>query len=177
MKSGSWVVIRYSSTHEKTLPNGSLRCRMELHRTPPTSPQGPRTAQDPRPSRDHKRHLLPAEERMSVAPAPARLPQVAHRLPLLQSLAHRWHLGEDQPSHPRAPQGTPEARSPTQRGRGGFSVGQEHRRGRRRARLRWGQEGEGPQTPQLLVDTEGFVLSRSWSTAPRCWTARASRRY
>jgi Putative transposase of IS4/5 family (DUF4096) len=32
MKSGSRVVISYSSRYEKTLPNGSFRCRMELHR-------------------------------------------------------------------------------------------------------------------------------------------------
>src|SRR5829696_4259440 len=50
MKSGPRVLIRYSSTHEKTLPNGSLRCRMELHRTPHASPQGAWTPQDPQPS-------------------------------------------------------------------------------------------------------------------------------
>jgi hypothetical protein len=46
MKSGPRVVIRYSSTHEKTLPNRSLRCRMELHRTLHARPKGhgrPRT--------------------------------------------------------------------------------------------------------------------------------------
>ena len=32
MKSGPGVVIRYSSTHEKALPDGSFRRRMELHR-------------------------------------------------------------------------------------------------------------------------------------------------
>ena len=31
MKSGSRVVFRYSSTHEKEIPDGSIRRRMELH--------------------------------------------------------------------------------------------------------------------------------------------------
>ena len=41
-------------------------------------------------------------------------------------------------------QGSPEERSPAQRGRGGFPVGKEHRGRRRRARLRRRQEGQGP---------------------------------
>src|ERR671912_2366408 len=39
--------------------------------------------------RDRERRLLPPKERLPVAPAPARLPQVAHRLPLLQTMALR----------------------------------------------------------------------------------------
>src|SRR5687768_7748652 len=97
MKSGSRRVFRYSSTYEKDIPDGPIRCRMELHRAPPARPQRTRTAQDPRPSRDPERRLLPPKERLPVAPAPARLPQVAHRLLVLQEMAHRWHLGEDQP--------------------------------------------------------------------------------
>jgi hypothetical protein len=46
MKSGSRVVIHYSSTHEKTLPDGSIRRRMELHRASFARPQRTRTAQD-----------------------------------------------------------------------------------------------------------------------------------
>src|SRR5215210_5305621 len=147
MKSGSRVVFRYSSTHEKTLPNGSLRRRMELLRTPPSRSQRAWTTEDPRPSRDPQRHLLPAEERLPVAALAPRLPQMAHRLPLLQEMAYGRHLGEDQPSHPRTPQGTPETRSPAQRGRGGLPVGKEHRGGRGRAWLRWRQEGEGQKAP------------------------------
>src|SRR5215212_4227501 len=62
-------VFRYSSTHEKALPDGPFRRRMEIHRTPPARLQGIRTAQDPQPSRDPERHLLPLEERLPVAPA------------------------------------------------------------------------------------------------------------
>src|SRR5215217_1924243 len=58
------------------------------------------------------------------------------------------HLGEDQPGHPRTPQGPSQKGSPAQRWRGGFSVGQEHRGGRGRAWLRRGQEGEGQKAPR-----------------------------
>ena len=40
MKSGSRVVNRYSSMYEKTLPNRSLRCRMELHPASFARPRG-----------------------------------------------------------------------------------------------------------------------------------------
>ena len=67
MKSGSRVVFRYSSTHEKVIPDGSIRRRMELHRAPPARPQGMRTPQDPQSSGDPERHLLRLEERLPVA--------------------------------------------------------------------------------------------------------------
>src|SRR5688500_5882954 len=73
-------------------------------------------------------------------------------------MAHRRYLGEDQPGHPRTPQGSPKEGPPAQRGRGGLSVGEEHRGERGRARIRWRQEGEGPSKRHILVDTEGFVL-------------------
>src|SRR5919112_1990211 len=53
-------------------------------------------------------------------------------LPLLQKMAHRRYVGKDQPGHPRTVAGPPEARSSAQRGHGGFPVGKDHRRGRRR---------------------------------------------
>jgi hypothetical protein len=74
MESGSRRVFRYSSTHEKTLPDGSIRRRMELHRAPHARPQGTLTAQGPQSPRDPQRHLLPTEERMPVAAATPRLP-------------------------------------------------------------------------------------------------------
>src|SRR5215204_6100370 len=46
MKSGPRVVFRYSSTHEKEIPDEPLRRRMELHRASPAAPKGygrPRT--------------------------------------------------------------------------------------------------------------------------------------
>jgi hypothetical protein len=89
MKSGPRVVIGYSSRYEKTLPDGSIRRRMELHRTSLARPQGTRTAENPQPSRDPKCRLIPPKKRLPVAPTAARLPQVAHRLLLLQKMALR----------------------------------------------------------------------------------------
>src|SRR5215207_3626282 len=143
MKSGRGVVIGYSSTHEKEIPDGSIRRRMELHRASPSRPQGIRTAENPQPPRDPRRHLLPPKEWLPVAPAPPRLSQVAHRLPLLQEMAHGRYLGEDQPGPPRTPTSSLEERSSAQRWRGGQPIGEEHRRRRRTARFRRGQEGEG----------------------------------
>jgi len=101
MKSGSRRVFRYSSTHEKALPDGFIRCRMELHRAPHARTQGIRTSEDPQSSGDSERRLLRPQKRLPVAPASARLSSMAHRIPLLQKMAYRRHLGEDQPSHPR----------------------------------------------------------------------------
>ena len=50
MKSGPRVVIQYSSTHEKTLPDGSLRHRMELHRASHARSRRIWTPKDPRSS-------------------------------------------------------------------------------------------------------------------------------
>lgn len=82
-----------------------------------------------------------------------------HRLALLQTMAYRRHLGEDQPSHPPTTQGSLGQRSSAQRGRGGLPVCKEHRGGRRPAwLLSRRQEGQRPSKRHILVDTEGFVL-------------------
>ena len=39
MKSGPRRVFRYCITHEKEMPDGSIRRRMELHRTPHARPR------------------------------------------------------------------------------------------------------------------------------------------
>src|SRR5215213_2975691 len=88
MKKGRGVVFRYSSMHEKTLPNGSFRCRMELHRASLACYQGPWATADPQPPRDPRCHLLRPKKRLPVAHASSRLPSMAHRLPLLQKMAH-----------------------------------------------------------------------------------------
>jgi len=69
---------------------------MELHRTSPARPHRTWTAQDPQsPPRDPLSRLLPPKERLVVvAPAPARLPQVAHHLPLLKTMALREGIWE-----------------------------------------------------------------------------------
>ena len=86
--------------------------------------------------------------RLALA-APRRLPALKDRLPLLSSPALRRHLGEARRDHPRAPAGSPRARSATQRGHRRFPVGEEHRRGRSRARLRWRQADKGQKTTPL----------------------------
>ena len=166
MESGPRRVFRYSSTYETTLSDGSFRRRMEPHSAPSPRPRRAWTAQDPRPSRDPKRRLLRPQERLPVAPAPARLPQMAHRLLVLQEMAHRGHLGESQPCHPRAPQSPPEEGPPAERRRGGLSVGEKHRGGRGRTRLRWRQEGEG-QSSAISWWTPRVSCSRPRSTARR----------
>jgi transposase len=52
MESGSRRVFSYSSTHEKTLSDGSIRCRMELHRTSFACLQRTWKTKDPRSARD-----------------------------------------------------------------------------------------------------------------------------
>ena len=94
MNGGSRRVFRYSSTHENVLPDGFIRCRMELHRASFAHPHSTWTPQDPQSPRDPERPLLPPKERLPVAPAAARLPQVAHRLPLLQTMALRERTWE-----------------------------------------------------------------------------------
>src|SRR5215213_9393741 len=64
---------------------------------------------------------------------------------LLQDLEARRHLGEGQRCLAQAGAGAHGPRSRAERGRGGQPVGQEHRRGRRRARLRRWQEGQRAQ--------------------------------
>ena len=47
MKSGSRVVISYSRRYEKVLSDGSIRCRMELHRASHAHSQRTRTPEGP----------------------------------------------------------------------------------------------------------------------------------
>jgi hypothetical protein len=89
MKSGSRRVFRYSSTHEKDIPDGSFRRRMELLRASHASSQRIRTAQGPRSSRDPKRRLLRLKKRLPVAPAPARL---SYRWPTVYHYFRTWRI-------------------------------------------------------------------------------------
>jgi hypothetical protein len=89
MKSGPRRVFRYSSTHEKALPDGSLRRRMELHRTPRARPHRTWTPQDPQSSRDPERRLLPAKERLPVAALAPRLP---YRWPTVYWYFRKWRI-------------------------------------------------------------------------------------
>src|SRR5215216_5300879 len=112
MKSGPRIVFRYSSRYEKALPNRSLRCRMEeLHRASYAPYLRTWSTENPQPPRDPRRNLLHLEKRLPMAPTPSRFSSMAHRLPLLQEMAYRWHLGKDQPGYPRTSAGSLEQRS------------------------------------------------------------------
>src|SRR5215218_2428717 len=106
MKSGPQVVVRYSSMHEKTLPDRSFRCRMEIHRTAYAASLRTRSTKNPQPPRDPRRHLLHLENRLPVASTPARLSSMAYRLLLLQKMAHSRYLGAHQPGYPRTSAGS-----------------------------------------------------------------------
>src|SRR5215216_1685837 len=75
------------------MPNGTtlnLTCRHLKGMDVQGSTQSPR---------DPRCHLLRLKKRLSVAAlAPSRPSSMAHRLPLLQNLAHRRYLGEYQSS-------------------------------------------------------------------------------
>ena len=49
-----------------------------------------------------------------MAPTASRLPSMAHRLPLLQNLAHRRYLGVDQPGYRRTSTGSLEKKPSAQ---------------------------------------------------------------
>src|SRR5829696_1862058 len=158
MESGSRRVFRYSSMHEKTLPDGSIRRRMEPHRSPPARRQRLWTAEGPQSPRDPERRLLPPKERLPVAAASPRLPSIANRLPVLQEMAFRRYLREDQPGHPRTPTSALEARSfkPSAGVVDSQSVKSTGVGGEERG-YDGGKKVKGRKR-HLLVDTEGFVL-------------------
>src|SRR5215212_882721 len=85
----------YSSMHENNISNRPHRCRMELHRAPPSRSQSHRTSSSVPLARDPQRYLLRPKERLFVALGSSRLPTLAQRLPLLQAVPLGWNLGED----------------------------------------------------------------------------------
>ncbi len=94
-----------------------------------------------------------------MAPTPSRLSSMAHRLPLLQNLAYRRHLGTHQPGYPRTSAGSLEKELAAQCGHCGLPVGKDYRRvgGEDRGYDDGAKKVKGRKR-HLLVDTEGFVL-------------------
>jgi transposase len=175
MKSGPRRVFRYSSTHEKEIPNGSIRRRMELHREPHLpDPKG----YGPPPRTPTLRQILNAifyylrAAASSGACSRTTSPEVAHPLAPLQNLAPREEGTWERINRAlrerllevrlrRDPQSPVQAWWIAR-------VGQEYSgRRRRRVRLRRRQEGQRQSKRHILVDTEGFSCSKPCRTQ-RC---------
>jgi hypothetical protein len=121
---------------------------MELPGGPPSRPRSQRSSSPPWPARDHRRHLLRAQEWLRLAAPAARLPSLEDGLPLLPFLAPGRHLGEDALSPARARAGSPGEEPPAERRDSRQPVGQDDGRGRRGTRLlSRGQEGQGKKAP------------------------------
>jgi putative transposase len=167
MKIGLGVVIHYSSTHEKTLPDGSFRCRMELdaewnyiqpHLPAPKGHGRPRIhdllARSSTPSSSTSLRAVG-----SGACSPTTSPGGPPSTTLLQEMAHRRYRGVDQPGPPRTPARSSGKGPSTQRwltmdsqSVKSTAVGGEEERG-----YDGGKKVKGRKR-HLLVDTEGFVL-------------------
>ena len=156
MKNGSRRVFRYSSTHEKEIPDGSIRRRMELHEPHLPAPKGLG-----RPRTHSLREILNAVFYLLKSGCQWRLlPHDFPRWPTVYHYFRRWRMDGTWERVNRALRERLRVHASeisAQRGRGGQPVGEEYRGGRRRARLRRWQEGQGRKR-HILVDTEGFVL-------------------
>src|ERR671915_1500850 len=110
---------------------------MGVHRALCSGSEAQRTTENPRHPRDPQRYLLlRLEEWMSLAAFTPRLSAVVHRLPLLQTMESRWHLGKGEPDHPRVAARYARAKSPTQCRDSGLAIRKDYRGGRRSARMR-----------------------------------------
>jgi putative transposase len=83
---------------------------------------------------------------------------VEDRLRLVQEMAHRRDVGAPERCAARMPAGELRQEPPAQRGHSGLPNDQDHRGGRKRARLRPRKEKVEGRKRHLLVDTEGLVL-------------------
>jgi hypothetical protein len=130
-----WVVIRYSSTHEKDIPNRPLRRRVGVHRASPAYSKGCREAPGLTPC---ARSSTPSST-SCVAAVPGVCCRTSFRLGRPSITTSEFGAstvpGSDY-TLCSAPSfaSTPQERSSTERGHSGFPVGEDHRRGRRAGR-------------------------------------------
>src|SRR5829696_3138283 len=103
---------------------------MALLGLPSASSEDRRSTQDPLYARYPRCDLLRLEERLLLAPAPARLPAVEDRLPLLPRVAAGGHLRAAKYGATRTPSDHIRQDCTAQRGHSGFAVGQDYRGGR-----------------------------------------------
>src|ERR671916_2859699 len=109
---------------------------MGVHQALCSGTQQARATENPRQPHNPRRHLLRLEEWLSLAAFTPALPTVVHRLPLLQTMESRWHLGKGEPDHPRVAARYARAKSPTQCRDSGLAIRKDYRGGRRSARIR-----------------------------------------
>src|SRR5271166_5537738 len=105
---------------------------------------GPGCPPDGLPARYPQRDLLRAAQRLCVADAPARFPEVEDGLRGIPPVAQRWDLAEDPRLSPRQGPNPSRTQDLSQRCCRGQSDGQNNG-GRGRARLRCGQENQWAQ--------------------------------
>jgi hypothetical protein len=81
------VMVTYAPRHaEQKVPHGSVRPRMELHRSAPSRAHGAGTSQDTRSACGPGRHLLCPKERLPLAAPAEGLPALEERLRLVQEV-------------------------------------------------------------------------------------------
>src|SRR3954451_16605212 len=137
---------------------------MELPTTSPARPQRYRPSQATHHPRDPERHLLHRSRRLCLEAVAQRLPSLEDRLPLFPLLAPGWDVGEDALSPTQEGEGPSEEERSAQRRDSGLPVGQNNRGGRKRARLRRAQEGEG----QEATFTGGYAGFGAHGQDPKC---------
>src|SRR5919107_1336889 len=108
---------------------------------------------------------------MCLAALAARFPSLKDRPPLLQDLAHRWHLAEDALSPAQA--GAPKEEPSAQRSHRGQPVDQDHGRRRKGAWLRRRREDQGAGWVRRTLGLTAEIVRHPKKPAPeevmRAW--------